>query len=88
MKSGLPYMVCCQLTLAEVQCGQIVGTRQVKRLVSSQTAELHEILTDLYEQFRSPYLLGLQITSIRFQRSSTTETHDYVVVENQPSYYH
>jgi len=65
MKKELQYTVCCQLTLADLERGQVVSTRQVHEQVPSQTAELNEVFTDLYEQFRCPQLLGLQITSIR-----------------------
>ncbi|GAB2795225.1 hypothetical protein HNQ93_002973 [Hymenobacter luteus] len=81
MKNELQYMVCCQLTLAELSCGQVVSTRQVKQLVASPTAELPELFTDLYEQFRSPQLLGLQITSIRYRRPATHRMHDEAAVE-------
>lgn len=64
MKTELRYIVRCQLTLAHLECGRIVDTRHVQECISSPTAELSELLTDLYEQFRSPYLLGLEITSI------------------------
>lgn len=85
MKNELQYMVCCQLTLAELHCGQVVRTRQVKRLVASHTAEIQEVFTDLYEQFRSPHLLGLQITFIRFRQAAGSlipeqemaEAHEY-----------
>ncbi|AHJ95690.1 hypothetical protein [Hymenobacter swuensis] len=64
MNNTLEYMVCCRLTLAQLECGQVVGTSQHKQQVRSTTAELSELFADLYEQFRSPQLLGLQITSI------------------------
>jgi hypothetical protein len=70
MKKELPYTVCCELTLADFQEGRIISTRQVQEYVLSQTAELNELLTDLYEQFRCPYLLGLQITAIHCQHPS------------------
>ncbi|HEX8428750.1 hypothetical protein [Hymenobacter sp.] len=67
MKKELQYTVCCQLTIAEVELGRIVETRQIDCHVSTETAELNELFADLYEQFRSPYLLGLQITAIHDQ---------------------
>ena len=68
MTKELHYTVCCQLTLAELESGRVVNTRQVHEHVPSQTAELNEVFADLYEQFRSPQLLGLQITSIQCQQ--------------------
>lgn len=68
MKKDQQYVVSCQLTLADLEYGRVVRTHQIQQNIASQTAEIHELLTDLYEQFRSPYLLGLQITSIRSSR--------------------
>ncbi|WP_139924961.1 hypothetical protein [Hymenobacter sp. DG01] len=81
MKNELQYVVCCQLTLAELSCGQVMSTRQVKQLVASSTAELPELFTDLYEQFRSPQLLGLQITSIRYRQPATRRVQEEASVE-------
>ncbi|RSK31174.1 hypothetical protein [Hymenobacter metallilatus] len=67
MKNTLEYTVCCRLTLAQLECGRVVGTSQHKQQVRTTTAELTELFADLYEQFRSPQLLGLQITEIRPQ---------------------
>ena len=67
MNNTLEYTVCCRLTLAELECGRVVGISQQKQQVHTTTAELSELFTDLYEQFRSPQLLGLQITSISSQ---------------------
>ncbi|UOQ66626.1 hypothetical protein [Hymenobacter volaticus] len=64
MKKEPQYTVCCQLTIAEVELGRIIETRQVNHHLSTETTELNELFADLYEQFRSPYLLGLQITAI------------------------
>lgn len=86
MKTEPQYMVCCQLTLAELQCGRVVSTRQVKQLVASPTAELPELFTDLYEQFRSPRLVGLQITSIRYRQPALNRRHEEAVVEEMQEY--
>ncbi|WP_375434197.1 hypothetical protein [uncultured Hymenobacter sp.] len=67
MKKEPQYTVCCQLTIAEVELGRIVETRQVNHHLPTETTELNELFADLYEQFRSPYLLGLQITAIHDQ---------------------
>ncbi|RSK49604.1 hypothetical protein [Hymenobacter rigui] len=67
MKNTLEYTVCCRLTLAQLECGQVVGTLQRRQQVRTTTTELSEVFADLYEQFRSPQLLGLQITSISSQ---------------------
>lgn len=67
MKNKLEYTVCCRLTLAQLECGRVVGTSQCKQQVRTTTTELSELFADLYEQFRSPQLLGLQITSISSQ---------------------
>ncbi|MGY2133127.1 hypothetical protein ACW9KT_12930 [Hymenobacter sp. HD11105] len=45
----------------------MVSTRQIDEHLSSTTAELNELFADLYEQYRSPHLLGLQITAIHRQ---------------------
>lgn len=70
MKREPQYTVCYQLTLAEFEDGYIVNTHQVCHHRLSETPELHEVFTELYEQFRSPHLLGLQITSIRCQQTA------------------
>lgn len=64
MENPLEYTVCCRLTLAQLECGQVVGTSQHRQQVRTTTAELSELFADLYEQFRSPQLLGLRIISI------------------------
>jgi hypothetical protein len=64
MKKELQYTVCCQLTLAEFELGQIVETRQIHHQLATDSTELNEVFADLYDQFRSPDLLGLQIVSI------------------------
>jgi len=79
MTKDLRYTICCQLTLADLESGQVVSTRQVQEQVPSQTAELNEVFADLYEQFRSPQLLGLQITSIQCQLHS----QEYIVEQTR-----
>ncbi|GAB3239392.1 hypothetical protein GCM10027346_32630 [Hymenobacter seoulensis] len=70
MKNELQCTVYCQLTLAEMEYGEVVNTKQVEQQVACQTTELNELFADLYEQFRSPELLGLQITSIQYPTGS------------------
>lgn len=76
MKKEPQYTVCYQLILAEIEDGNVVNTHQVCHYRLSETSELNEVFTDLYEQFRSPCLLGLQITSIRCQQTA----QDYLLV--------
>ncbi|MBC6988415.1 hypothetical protein [Hymenobacter sp. BT491] len=68
MDKRLRYQVRCQVTLAQLDCGQVVGLHQEEHHVTSDTAELNELFVDLCDHFRSPRLLGLQILSIRRQR--------------------
>ncbi|MET4107307.1 hypothetical protein [Hymenobacter sp. UYP22] len=75
MKNTLEYTVCCRLTLAQLEYGQVVGTSQCKQQVRTTTTELSELFADLYEQFRSPQLLGLQITSITPQSALELAGH-------------
>ncbi|HEX8351037.1 MAG TPA: hypothetical protein VF598_13825 [Hymenobacter sp.] len=84
MKKELQYTVYCQLTLAELEDGRVVRTRQVDHRIPSPTAELNEIFAELYEQFRSPFLLGRQITSIQYQNPSIVQVLQRLTSRNTP----
>jgi|GEM_PF-6004035 len=65
MKQNQCYQVRCRVTTAEMSCGQVVATQKIEHNILSDTYEVSEVFADLYEQFRSPQLLGLQIVSIQ-----------------------
>lgn len=65
MKQNLSYQVCCQVTTARTDCGKIVAAEHTEHQLFSDTDEVSEVFADLYEQFRGPCLVGLQIVSIQ-----------------------
>ncbi|AII51888.1 MULTISPECIES: hypothetical protein [Hymenobacter] len=65
MKQNLSYQVHCQVITAQTDCGEIVTAKRTEHQLLSATSEVSEVFADLYEQFRSPCLVGLQIVSIQ-----------------------
>lgn len=70
MKTDPCYSVACRVVLATLEEGQVVGTRQIEHQVQTDSAEITEVFTELYERFRSPQLLGLHILHIQADKAA------------------